>query len=46
MIAREYVTGLAMAADKENEYERVALEHQAFSELVEALGADEIDIRS
>jgi hypothetical protein len=43
---REYVTGLAMAADKENEYERVALEHQAFSELAEALGVDEIDIRS
>jgi hypothetical protein len=34
---REYVAGLAQATDKDNEYERVSLEHRALAELVEAL---------
>jgi hypothetical protein len=35
---REYVGGLAQATDEANGYEQAALEHQAFSELVTALG--------
>jgi hypothetical protein len=34
---RRYVAGLAQATDKENEYERVSLEHRALAELDDAL---------
>lgn len=34
---RAYVAGLAEATDRENEYERVSLEHQALRELGDVL---------
>jgi hypothetical protein len=34
---RKYVAGLKESTDKENEYERVSLEHRALGELVDAL---------
>ena len=34
---REYVAGLGESTDKENEYERVSLEHRALGELGDAL---------
>jgi hypothetical protein len=38
--AREYVAGLARAADDLSGYEQAALEHRAFGELVAALGGE------
>lgn len=37
---RQYVAGLAKGADEANKYEQATLEHRAFKELVEALGAE------
>jgi hypothetical protein len=38
---REYVAGLKKSTDKENEYERVSLEHRALGELGDALAENQ-----